>query len=362
MKLNYSILLTFFTVFLLGMGSCKNDVDIFAPESDVTLIYGLIDARDNVHQFKINRVFQGEDAIQNLAQNPKLSEYDQLSGILFELQDNGSGGYDTLNQWALEERTITTKDSGYFYYPNQKIYEVNAVINSKYEYFVRVDKLNGSAMVEAQTELIRPQSDILVKPIGLDFLGLGLAGTSEPNEYITLDMSMPINAKVIDVYLDFTWSDEFISGKPSVSHTISYKVGTYVANNIASVNQTVNIEADLNPTAFYEFIAANAPPVEQGSDIKQRVADDVPLNFRFVTGGNEFNTYLEVASPSTSLLETKPEYTNVVNGVGLFSCRSFDNKPAKMSKNSIIYLVDGDIMAGCRFCNYDHSTDPNYCF
>jgi hypothetical protein len=363
MKLNYtSSLLIVVAALLLGVGSCKNDIDVFAPETDVTLIYGLLSADDQIHQFKINRVFQGEDAIENLAKDPKISEYENLNGILFELFDNGFGGYDTSNQWPLVERTITNKDSGYYYYPNQKIYEVTATLNTKREYAIWVDKLNETPIVESKTELIRVTGDILIKPLGLTFLGLGLASNGEPNNNIRLEMNLPINAKVLDVYLDFTWKDEFKSGKTPEFHTISYKVGTYVASSVSTENNTVRMDADLNPTAFYEFIAANAPIVELGSDIKQRVANDVPLKFRFVTGGNEFNTYLEVASPSTSLLETKPEYTNIQNGVGLFSCRNFNDKEAKMSKKSIDYLVNGDIMTGRRFCNYDNSTDPNYCF
>tara|TARA_R110002050_G_scaffold286088_1_gene436153 strand:- start:109690 stop:110784 length:1095 start_codon:yes stop_codon:yes gene_type:complete len=348
---------------LVGFQSCKNEVEIFAPQNDVTVIYGLLNSDDTVHQFKINRVFQGADAVANLAKDPTLSEYENISARLFELLGDGFGNFDTTNQWTLSERTITDKDSGYFYYPNQKIYEVTANLNNHREYAVMVDKLDGSPIVESTTELIRVNGDILIKPFGLNFLGLSLAGSNGPIEKIGLELKMPVNAKVIDVYLDFSWKDEFYSGATPIHHTISYKVGTYLATNIPTLDTDAEIiKADLNPTAFYEFIAANTSVVPNGSDLKQRVADDEPLNFRFVTGGDEFNTYLEVASPSTSLLETKPEYTNVTNGVGLFSCRSFNNKTALMSKKSIVYLVDGEIMAGRRFCNYSNSTDPNYCF
>ncbi len=364
LKITSSIVLLASAALLL-VQSCKNDVEIFAPESDITVVYGLLSAANDTHQIKINRVFQGADAVANLAKDPTLSEYDNLSAILFELNADGFGGFDTTNQWPLTERIITDKDSGYFYYPNQKIYELEAQLSNDKSYSIWVDKLDGSAIVEGTTELIRSSGNVLTKPIGLNFLGLNLANTtgSEPLEKVNLEMQMPINAKIIEVYLDFSWNDEFLSGAAPVAHTISYKVGTYVTTNVPTrLGDIAIIKAELNPTAFYEFIKANAPVVPQGSDIKQRVAEDEPLNFRFITGGTEFNTYVEVSAPSTSLLETKPEYTNMTNGVGLFSCRHFDEKRVKMASKSIVYLVDGEIMAGSKFCNYSNSTDPKYCF
>lgn len=364
MRLNFTSSVVIVSVFtLLFSASCKNDVEIFAPQSDVTLVYGLLNADDTIHQIKINKVFQGEDAVDKLAKDPSLSEYENLKAVLFELNSDGFGKYDTTNQWTLTEKTITNKDSGYFYYPNQKIYELEAKLDNTKEYAVWIDKLDGSKIVESKTELIKPTGDIIIRPLGLTFLGLSLADDNGPLDKVLLEMKMPINGKVMDVFLDFSWKDEYQDGSTSGLNTIQYKVGTYVVSKIPiDANDNIQVTAELNPTSFYEFIAAKVPVVPQGSNIKQRVPEDEPLNFRFVVGGNEFNTYLEVASPSTSILETKPEYTNVENGVGIFSCRTFQNKVAKMSKKSIVYLVDGEITAGRKFCNYANSTDPNYCF
>jgi hypothetical protein len=364
MRLNF----TFSVIIALGLtllftASCKNDVEVFAPQTDVTLVYGLLNADDTIHQIKINRVFQGADAVENLAKNPALSEYDNLKAILFELNTDGFGKVDTTNQWTLTETTITNKDSGYFYYPNQKVYEVNAKLDKTKRYAIWIDKLNGFDIVESSTELIVPTGAILIKPFGLSFLGLSLADDNGPLDKVKLEMKMPINGKVMDVFLDFSWKDEYKDGSTSGINTIAFKVGTYVVSNIpVDQNDNIQVSAELNPTAFYEFIASKVSVVPDGSNIKQRVPEDIPLNFRFIIGGNEFNTYLEVAAPSSSILETKPEYTNVKNGVGIFSCRTFQGKESKMSKKSIVYLVDGEITAGRKFCNYANSTDPNYCF
>ncbi|MGB1004474.1 MAG: hypothetical protein ACPGVC_09600 [Salibacteraceae bacterium] len=370
MKLKFTLsLIVLAGLGLIGMESCKNEVDIFAPESDVTLIYGLLDASDKVHQIKINRVFQGTDGVDGLAQDPTVSEYENIEAKLVELSYDGFGNVDTTNIWPFEESTITNKDSGYFYYPDQKIYQLEENLDSNKNYMVMVDKLNGSPIVKSTTELLQVHGDIVIRPIGLQFpgAGLGLCDKDGPIEKITLELNTPVNAKVMDVYLDFSYQDEYPNNVMGDTITLSFYVGQGIVTSVGTeVGKTETIRMELNPTAFYEFIAARVPVVEPGDNIVQRIpvnaALDGPVDFRFISGGTELNTYIEVSSPSTSLLETKPDYTNIENGIGLWSTRSFDNKWAFLSSFSIDYLVNGEITAGRKFCHYTSNTDPNRCY
>lgn len=368
MKLNYTTLLIFGALIAaLGINSCKNDVEIFAPQSDVTLVYGLLNADDTLHQFKINRVFQGESAISELAQDPTVSEYENISAQVIEMERNGFDTIETGRSWEVKEATITNKDSGFFYYPDQKIYEFSGLLSSNKLYRIKVDKQNETPIVESTTELISKQGNILLSPRGLDFIGLGLANLNGPNEKIGLELKVPVNGKVIQVFLDFTYRNEYNDGTFGPYTTLSYYVGNYVTATIPRTSdQSIKLQGNLNGAAFYEFIAANVPVVTTADNIKQRIPnrdglDNTPLKFRYVVGGDELNTYIEVAAPSTSILETKPEYTNVTNGVGVFSCRTFQEQDSKMSSASWDYLVEGEITAGRRFC-HKSNTHPQSCF
>jgi hypothetical protein len=133
-------------------------------------------------------------------------------------------------------------------------------------------------------------------------------------------------------------------------------------------DKIIRVYGSLIPSSFFEFIAGKVPVVEQGSNIKQRIPnqppplDNMPLKFRYVVGGDQFNTYLEVAAPSTSILETKPEYTNIINGVGLFSSRTFDFTDSKLSKFTWDYFVNGEILEGRRFCDAVNGSSPKSCY
>ncbi len=375
MKIKFTLSIAILSlVALIGIESCKNDVDIFASGKDVTVIYGLLSAEDAIHKIKVNRIFQGVDAVAVLAQDPSLSEYENIEVSLLEIVDHGFNGMDTLNKWTFSETNVTNKDSGFFYYPNQKVYELEQQLNGSYLYSVQVDKLDGSAIVSATTELVNVTADnMLKKPVGLLHPGPGLSLATtfgqdgefvlSPSEKITLEVNVPINAKVVDVYLDFSYQERDLNFDLGTVRTLKYYVGQGVVNKVPTEETDVRqIKIDLNPTAFYEFIAANVSVVEEGDDIFQRQPLDVPLTFRFISGGDEFNTFLEVAAPSTSLLETKPEYTNINNGIGLWSSRSFNEEYSKMSENSINYLVGGEITLGRRFCHYTNNDAKSPCY
>lgn len=355
---------------LLGTQSCKDDIDLFAEGQDVTVVYGLLDASDSLQSIKINRVYQGQGSLNELAMNPANFEYENLdSAKIIEYDFSSFDTVPTGREWLLKEDVVTNKDSGFFYYPDQVIYRTAADLQLGKLYQIYINKQNGSPIVNSYSEVIedREGKNTMLKPVGvnLGIRGLGLSSKGEEplEDDIIMEFDMPINAKVMEVYLDLAYKDQYLDSTFSEEKTLTYKIGTFITPKVKLFpDENVRVEGRLNATSFYTFIASNVPVVPEGSDIKQRVLANVPLKFRYIVGGTELQTYMEVSEPSTSLLENKPEYTNINNGIGVFSCRSFEEMEGYLSKNSIKYLVEGEITAGRRFC---HTTDPfsdYYCY
>lgn len=355
---------------LLGTQSCKDDIDIFAQGEEVTVVYGLLNAKDSLQSIKINRVFQGQGSLEELAQDPSNSEYENLdSARLIEFEVFAGDTRPTGNEWPLFEDIVTNKDSGFFYYPDQKIYRAAADLKTDKYYQLYVDKQNGQPIVNSFSEVIEPRDgkSTMLKPVGvhLEIRGLSLSSNGEePKEDdLVLEFDMPLNAKVMEVYMDFFYQDQYWDSSFSDVKTLTYKVGTLVAPKIKKFpTDVVVVEGRLNATSWYNFIASNVSVLDASGDIRQRVPANIPIKFRYIVGGQELQTYMEVSAPSTSLLENKPEYTNVENGIGVFSCRSFEEMDGYLTKNTIKYLVEGEITAGRGFC---HSTDPfsgSYCY
>ena len=45
------------------------------------------------------------------------------------------------------------------------------------------------------------------------------------------------------------------------------------------------------------------------------------MEYIFTIAADELNTYMEVTEPSFTIVQEKPPYTNIVNGIGIFSAR-----------------------------------------
>lgn len=366
-----TLLSIFSATLMLGLQSCKDDIDIFAQGEEVTVVYGLLNAQDSLQSIKINKVFQGQGTLAELAQNPTNSEYDNLdSAKIIEFEKQGPDTVSTGREWLLTPDVVTDKDSGFFYYPDQKVYRSAADIQQGKIYQIYVDKQDGSLAVSSYSEVLEVRSGIntLTKPNGVNLsirgLSLSTDGEEPKEDDIDMEFEMPVNAKVMEVYIDFKYRNQYMDNSYGPVQTLSYKVTTFVAKKIKERPDDF-VEpgtAKLNATSFYNFIASNVAPLESGGNIRQRVLMNEPLKFRYIFGGRELHTYMEVSEPSTSLLESKPEYTNISNGIGVFSCRSFEEMDGYLSRNSITYLVEGPILAGRGFC---HNTDNNssfYCY
>ena len=119
----------FFSLTLL-MGifvSCSTKVDLYADYKDIPVIYGLLDATQDTNYIKVVRAFSGSDEatvdatqvalIADSCNYPgkldaKIYRYKHVYGTMYNL--DGTIELDTM--------TIHDKDSGTFYYPNQRVY------------------------------------------------------------------------------------------------------------------------------------------------------------------------------------------------------------------------------------------------
>jgi hypothetical protein len=90
------------------------------------------------------------------------------------------------------------------------------------------------------------------------------------------------------------------------------------------------------------------------------------LAFIVYSGAEEFSTYMEVNEPSTTILQERPVFSNIGNGVGLFSSRLYakkgnmelgNNSPSNRSLDS---LFAGQHTFQLGFCTED-PLSPFFC-
>jgi len=120
-----SLSFLFLSISLFSLIGCETDIDIIAPQKDVTVIYGLLEEAKTQHFIRINKAFIGEESANVLAATSGVNEYseEELQAVVIEL--NKQTGQET-NRWVLQSTYSTDKEEGVFFSDSNKVYSFNA--------------------------------------------------------------------------------------------------------------------------------------------------------------------------------------------------------------------------------------------
>ena len=360
--------------------ACEEDVDINAPAKDVTAVVGLLDPNETTHLVKITRLFQGEDGILTLAQNRELAEYDDIEAFVEEYEYDALSGDTnaTSRSWQLYDTIVTNKDSGLFYYPNQTVYAFDARLrsadnnNNRFPlYKLVVNKPNGE-QVTSWTPTVNIPITNGVQNVGEIFPDFGqwlsrgvlMMNQTVVNVKVEIEVFPPVNSKGLELRLHFRWKDLDENDVTLAEREVTIGVGT---KDIGFVpERTIDREVekfDFSGETFYQAINAATQPLTATPEISKRLVDTSNLSIELWIAGEELQTFIELNSPSQTLLEEKPAYSNVNNGIGVWSARTRVSARVKISSDSMEELIDGielGLTGDRGFCDNNAPNGTNY--
>jgi hypothetical protein len=280
--------------------SCETDVDINADWQETTIVYGLFNQQDSVHYLRINKAYLGGNALEVA----KIADSSSYMGML-DVKLIGINVIDTVQTIVFDTVTISNKDTGEFYNPYMLVYKATATLNPDYRYFLKISNTISGVEVTGETNLIK-DFPISKPPSGgkQNFL----------RDYnTTIEWDNAVNAKIYEVYLRFNYSEVASGSTDTIHKFIDWPLGSRNAENISG-NGTQTV--DFANNGFYDFITDDVKPTQFNG---LRLARNI--DYIVVAGGVEYDTYLRVNGPSYSLVQDRPEYTNIQNGFGLISSR-----------------------------------------
>jgi hypothetical protein len=316
---------------VLVLASCNDDLDITAPYKENTIIYALLDKDSTTQYLRINKAFLGPGNAYEYAQVPDSSEY-QDGQLQAEVQEVKNGT--VVNTYALND-TLVPHDPGIFPGPMHKIYYFNAVLDSSATY--RIEATAKGNHVSAETPIVaevRPGTSTLYQPLRLIQPGGGY--TTQILRWYTAT-----NGKRYELAYRFNW-DEVI-GTDTVSRSFTQVLNTQVSTDLTG---GVEMQADLAGEAFFQTVALR---VGNNPDVSKRIFRGVDLIWS--VAGPDLHLYLQLNSPISGIVEDRPTFSNVDNGLGLFSTRRFRilHKPA-FDSYTAPELAQGQYTAGLNFC------------
>ena len=289
--------------------SCETDFDVIASYKEVAIVYGLLNQSDSVQYLRINKAFLGEGNSLSYAQVADSSTFgNDINVILIETTPGG-----IKKNIVFDTITLTDKQPGDFYSPNQLFYYSTEPLNEDNSYELKVTHKKTGYEVTSITRLIHDFS--ITKPsAGAKTLSMKRS-VSQPNKFV---WNNAVNGRRYQFRFYFNFK-ELITGSPD---TIYRKVEWLFPEVLSEkIDGTGESSVGYTNEQFYVLCENEIPYADAAAEEAVSVRYASLCDLEVTAIGDEFNAYLESNSPSTGVLIDKPVYNNITNGFGLFSCR-----------------------------------------
>ena len=305
--------------------SCETDFDVNANWKDVTIVYGLIDPNNDDQLIKINKAYLGQgDAIQ-MASISDSTNYDPSNLIvkIHRVREQVFNTYDTLSTVVLTD-TVLEKDDGLFSTDDNIIYtfkKPSSFYNTNSIYVLEILNLSSGQKVTSETEIINSFSFESLNPSFEWGLYNGELADSlrfrtkniewqNSNNGVIYQLDILINYLESGIVKSLSWS------QPIVEYS--------------SGNMSLKIKGD----QFFQFLENNL----DNNTTKQFLNLDLVMTI----GAQDLKTYIDVNQPFSGIVQERPVFSNIDNGVGLFSSRyTYDDiKGIELTNSTLNYMIN----------------------
>lgn len=305
MKLKNIQAILFAVTFAIAFNSCRSDVDIAGNYKETTVVYGLLNQYDTVQYVRIQKAFLVNDNVLDYTKVPDSIYFkpEDLNVVIEKLNPNSN----LLEQTITMTPTQLPKDSGIFASGNMLIYKTNAALDSSRIYRLKITNNKTGKVITGKTKLI---NGLVIK---------------NPNSYSTT--SANLNPPSKNGY-DIRWKPANNAVLYQVEITFKFTEINVVTGDtkpdsiiwsFAPVYRTGSgdITYNLPQHSFFQFVQEKVPYKE---NVQRKIGK---LTFKIYAGTDELYQYTNINKPSTGLIQEKPLYTNIENGLGIFSARAF---------------------------------------
>lgn len=325
------------TLFLTFLGlvclfqSCSTKVDLYADYKDITIVYGLLDFTKDTNFIKINKAFLGPGNALDIALVDDSCNYPgKLNCRIIESRANaGSSTYTQTRVLNVDTITVHNKQLGIFFAPDQLVYYTTDPIfaNSqryKYSYELEIDR--GDTILNATTNIVGG---------GMFSIPQAVMNFSTRTPSSTLKWGECPNAAIYDASVEFRYA-EIWNGQDTVYRSMNMNMGTYSETSLLFENGSYSISY---PNASFFAQLAQTLGADTLNNNVERLVFEPSVTIKISAGGVELYNFISVNGPSSSIVQSIPEYSNVNGGYGVFSSRTSISKEVRLSAQTFTELV-----------------------
>jgi len=319
----------------LLLAGCETDFETTGDWEDITVVYGLLDHSQPAQYIKINKAFLGKGNALLMAQEPDSVSYGNSLNVRIEEWDD-----DVLVQTILlDTTTVYDKEPGIFYAPEQVVYKTQPYnlygydtvtgqytwLNPENTYKLIIENTKSGKTVTSRTELVR---DFYInKP---NFGSTTINFKNMANLYYTLEWDVADNGTLYEVRIEFTYRELAYNSTDTVTKTLVLSKGESIPTSFQDVITYPYLTSSFYGTVL-DQVPYDDPAVEAG--IKERYSEHVIFTISAAT--KELQRYIETNEPSTSVVQEKPQYTNIDDGLGIFASRYSKIRSKRLHTESV---------------------------
>jgi hypothetical protein len=300
---------------LLIASSCEENFDVNAPYKDITIVFGLLDPGEDTVFLKINKAFLGDGNVMEMAKIEDSSIY--VTGLHATIEEWENGAF--IKSYTLDTTTIKNKEEGTFYNPYQIIYYTPFEPVTSREYRLKVEVNNRE--ITAVTNLVNNFDINKPNPGGVTIqFTKGLKGK--------IEWESAKYGRRYEVLIRINYKEVLLGSPDTVYKYIDWGMGTHKSMSDKG-GEVMSLE--YNNDGFYSILHDKVPYKDPAAEanVKERYTNKV--DFIISVAADELNTYMEVNEPSNSIVQERPDFSNVTNGMGLFSSRFMNTRTKKVA-------------------------------
>ncbi len=335
--LKIQIILLILIVFLVA---CNNDFNPVSGYKDIPVVYGFLSPTDTATYIRVEKAsVDASKSPNDIAQIPDSLYYSDVTVTLVHILDN--------TRYVLQKVDGTKegypRQSGIFATSPNYLYKIsNKILNFKADETWRIElqhKSDTKPFAQSSTKIVGTYTFFIPNNVQTWTYTSGGIFRVQTDEK---------SASTYDLKLVFNY-DETDPTKPG--STISQKiVWDYVSNQTRNVGTDgipdPEIKFSRNPQDFYTFLQTNI--AEKPGIVRNFKSIDLIL----YAGGSEFISYETngILNIGITGSQSIPVFTNIINGLGLFSSRTaVTYKGIILSDASLELLKNGDFTKKLNF-------------
>jgi hypothetical protein len=307
----------YFLFLLSGLSACKNDLQVNAPWKETAVVYGLLNPSDSFQYVRIERTYlnDGTSALRVASIGDSIY-FDTLVVALLEFGNNGN--FIKAINMTLDQ--TLPKDSGLFVNVPNYIYKVAYKINPTFTYQLNIKNAHTGKEYKSTTQIVTPS---FVKNQMKEFF-------VAPARTYKLSVISGRNSYGYEAKVKFNYSEN-----DTVAHTLENKSFEWIFAPLREINASSGVdqlEAFITGGLMYDYILQN---IKAKPHVKRKMET---CDVWITCAGEELMNYINLNKPSLGIVQKKPEYSNIENGLGIFSSRDINAKELKASDSFNHYL------------------------